>query len=276
MKINPVYYQTYNYNIDKNKKASFNRFNSFYLSTNQHDTVSFTGEDNFNEDKPNNYINLSKEEKEFLEKYIKPIDDIIKYYDKKIDSANNRKAREKFRQEKQLAINIHEQYKELFVTRILEAKPKGFSKIAGMNALKQELREDVIYPLTKAELYKSYGLDIVNGFLLYGPPGCGKTFIVEQLAEETGRYFVEIKASVLGSKYQYETQKNIKSKFDEARKNAPSIVFIDEAESIAPRRSELSEENPDYNGVVTELLEQINNCKGDNILVIIFTFLNNN
>lgn len=146
---------------------------------------------------------------------------------------------------------------------------KGFEKVAGMDELKQQLREDVIEPLEKSELYKSYGLDVLNGFLLYGPPGCGKTFIAKQLAEETGRTFVEISPTTVGSKYQHQTSLAIKNKFELAQKNTPSIIFIDEAESLAPRREALSEENPDYNEMVTELLTQINNSKNSNILVII-------
>ncbi len=148
---------------------------------------------------------------------------------------------------------------------------KGFEKIAGMEYLKQQLREDVIEPLEHPEIYKKYGLDVINGFLMYGPPGCGKTFVAKQLAEETGRYFVEIKPSNTGSSFIHETAQQIASKFAEARANKPAIVFIDEMEAIAPTRNGLDTSSTavDINEQVTELLQQINNCKKNDILVVV-------
>lgn len=148
-------------------------------------------------------------------------------------------------------------------------KLKGLDRVVGMDDLKQELREAVIDPLKEPELYKSYGLDVLNGFLMYGPPGCGKTFIAQQLVEETGRYLVEINPNNVGSIYQNQTAQNIASKFAEAVRNAPSIVFIDEVESIAPNRDQLSGENPDYNANVTQLLQELNNSKDKGVFVIL-------
>ena len=146
---------------------------------------------------------------------------------------------------------------------------KGLEKVAGMEELKRQLREDVIEPLKNPELYKKYGLDVVNGFLMYGPPGCGKTFVAEALAEETGRYLVKIKPSDVGSIYQHETTKNISQKFAEAAWHTPSVIFIDETESIAPQRDVLyGGTDNDLNEQVTELLQQLNNCKDKDILVI--------
>lgn len=153
------------------------------------------------------------------------------------------------------------------------AELKGFAKVAGMDELKRTLYEDVIYPMTRPELYKEYGLESVNGFLLYGPPGCGKTYIAKALAEETGRYFVEMPASSVGSHYQHLTTKNIAAKFAEARRNAPSIIFIDEVEALAPARELLDGDSSsvDINENVTELLQQINNCRDKKIFIIFAT-----
>lgn len=148
---------------------------------------------------------------------------------------------------------------------------KGFEKIAGMEDLKQQLREDVIEPLEHPEIYRKYGLDVINGFLLYGPPGCGKTFIAKQLAEETGRYFVDIRPSNTSSSFVHETAHHIASKFAEARAHKPAIVFIDELEAIAPARDGLdrSATAVDINEQVIELLQQINNSKESDILVVV-------
>lgn len=145
---------------------------------------------------------------------------------------------------------------------------KGFAKVAGMDELKETLYTDVIEPITKPELYKKYGLKPLNGCLLYGPPGCGKTYMVKALAEETGRYFVEMPASSVGSTYQHQTSKNISDKFAEARRNAPSIIFIDEVEALAPAREGLADWDIESNENVTELLQQINNCREKNVLVV--------
>jgi ATP-dependent 26S proteasome regulatory subunit len=145
---------------------------------------------------------------------------------------------------------------------------KGFSKVAGMDELKQTLRDDVIEPLLHPDEYKAYGLDVLNGFLLYGPPGCGKTFITKMLAEETGRYFVEISMSNIGTAWQNQTVVNLKNKFNEAVNHAPSIVFLDEVEAIAPVRAELAGHNNEVTERVGELLTQLNNCSNKNVFVI--------
>lgn len=105
---------------------------------------------------------------------------------------------------------------------------------------------------------------------MYGPPGCGKTFIAKQLAEETGRYLVEIKPSNTSSSYVHETAQQIARKFSEAKANKPSIVFIDEIEALAPVREGLGSDGTavDINEQVTELLQQINNSKDSDIIVI--------
>ena len=149
-------------------------------------------------------------------------------------------------------------------------KPIGFEKVAGMDKLKRTLYEDVINPSCKAQEYIDYGLEPVNGMLLYGPPGCGKTFIVNALAEETGRYFVDMPASNIVSSYLHGTSQKIAQKFNEAFQNAPSLIFIDEVESLAPNRDSLNDGAcaVDINEQVTELLQQINNCKDKDVFVV--------
>ncbi len=147
-------------------------------------------------------------------------------------------------------------------------KPKGFAKVAGMTDLKETLYTSVIEPLTKPELYKQYGLKPINGCLLYGPPGCGKTYIANALAEEAGRYFVEVKLSDISSYYQNATIKNLRNKFNEAERHAPSIVFLDEIETLAPQRDSLYGDNHEISERVTELLTLMNNCKDKNIFII--------
>lgn len=145
---------------------------------------------------------------------------------------------------------------------------KGFAKVSGMQELKRTLAKDIIMPLNEIELCKKYGIESSNGILMYGPPGCGKTFIAEALAEETGRHFIEMKPSTILSPYQHQTVKNIRNMFDDAIFNSPSIIFIDEIEALAPSRSGTFNISSEANEQVTELLQQINNCAKHNVFVI--------
>lgn len=148
---------------------------------------------------------------------------------------------------------------------------KGFAKVSGMEKLKETLREDVILPLQKVELYKKYGIMPANGILLYGPPGTGKTFIAEALAEESGRTFLKMDVAETESKYVGDTGKNIAQIFKEAEEKAPSIIFIDEMEALAPSRNDLQGDSSaavGYNQSVNTLLQKMNNCAEKGIFVI--------
>jgi transitional endoplasmic reticulum ATPase len=146
-------------------------------------------------------------------------------------------------------------------------KGKGFSAIAGMQELKDTIQLDIIDALNDKEGYAEFGLSIPNGMLLYGPPRCGKTFFAEKLAEEVEYNFYQIKPSDIQSKWVNASQENIKNLFDEARKNAPSIIFIDELDALVPNR-ENSGVNHMNTSAVNEFLVQMNNCGEDGIFVI--------
>lgn len=146
-------------------------------------------------------------------------------------------------------------------------KGKGFSAIAGMQELKDTIKLDVIDALNEKERYAEYGLTIPNGMLLYGPPGCGKTFFAERMAEEIGFNFYQLKPSDIQSKYVNESQEKIKILFDEARENAPSIIFIDELDAVVPNRDN-SNVNHMNTSAVNEFLAQMNNCGDDGIFII--------
>lgn len=146
-------------------------------------------------------------------------------------------------------------------------KGKGFSAIAGMQELKDTIKFDVIDALNEKERYAEYGLTIPNGMLLYGPPGCGKTFFAERMAEEIGFSFYQLKPSDIQSKFVNQTQEQIKDIFDEARENAPSIIFIDELDAVVPNRDN-SSVNHMNTSAVNEFLAQMNNCGEDGIFII--------
>lgn len=117
-----------------------------------------------------------------------------------------------------------------------KAKGKGFAAIAGMQELKDQLQLDVIDALHNPEEYAKYGVTIPNGMLLYGPPGCGKTFFAKHFAEEVGFNFIHVNPGTLKRPYVNATEENISKIFQEAEKNAPTIIFIEEISGLFPSR----------------------------------------
>lgn len=144
---------------------------------------------------------------------------------------------------------------------------EGFSAIAGMQELKDLLKRDVIEVIREPELSAEYGLSIPNGMLLYGPPGCGKTFFAKHLAEEIGFNYMEVTPASLKSKWVNASQENIKKMFDEAAQNAPTVIFIDEINELVPDRNndrvhEMSQ------SAVEEMLAQMDRTGEKGVFVI--------
>lgn len=155
------------------------------------------------------------------------------------------------------------------VISFTKEKGKGFDAIAGMTELKETLYNDVIMPLKEKELYEKYKVSVPNGMLLYGPPGCGKTFIARQFSEEINFNFIELKPSDLASIYVHGTQEKIGLIFKEAREKAPTIIFIDELDAILPNRE--GDLGHHYASEVNEFLAQMTECNKDGIFIIAAT-----
>jgi transitional endoplasmic reticulum ATPase len=145
---------------------------------------------------------------------------------------------------------------------------RGLNSVAGMKSLKNLLVHDVINPLLNPEKYQKFKLTIPNGLLLYGPPGCGKTFIVKKLAEELRYHLFEMNPSAVGTPYVHGAGGNIAKVFDMARKESPAIIFIDEIEGLIPKREELGAHADIKKEEINEFLLQLNNAGADKILVI--------
>ena len=143
----------------------------------------------------------------------------------------------------------------------------GFADIAGMDELKEMLRKRVILILQDKELAEKYRLTPPNGMLLYGPPGCGKSFFAEKFAEETGFNFILVKASDLGSIYVHGSQGKIADLFKKAEENAPTVLCFDEFDAFVPNRSG-DNTGGNQTGEVNEFLTQLNNCSKRGIFVI--------
>lgn len=145
----------------------------------------------------------------------------------------------------------------------------GFKDVAGMASLKVEVTKSVLNILRNTEKAKKYKISIPNGMLLYGPPGCGKSFFAEKFAEESGYNFIYVKSSDLASIYVHGSQEKIGKLFDEARKNAPTILCFDEFDALVPTRDSIN--NASQSGEVNEFLSQLNNCGQDGVFVIAST-----
>jgi len=143
---------------------------------------------------------------------------------------------------------------------------EGFAAVAGMDELKNKMRDEVIEPLHNPEEYKRYGITIPNGMLLYGPPGCGKTFFAKHFAEEVGFNFMFVTGGTLKSKWVNATQENIAKMFKEAEENAPTIIFIDEINEIVPNRE--SDVHEMSRSAVNEMLAQMDRTGEKGIFII--------
>jgi len=149
------------------------------------------------------------------------------------------------------------------------AKGGGFDDVAGMEEFKNILRQSVLRLLKNPEKVKEYKLQMPNGILFYGPPGCGKSFLAEKFAEEAGYNYKLIKTSDLASIYVHGAQEKIGKLFEEARNNAPTILCFDEFDALVPKRGQTGAEH--QSGEVNEFLTQLNNCGETGVFVIAST-----
>lgn len=112
----------------------------------------------------------------------------------------------------------------------------GYEDVGGCKKQMAQIREMIELPLRHPQLFNSLGVKPPRGVLLYGPPGTGKTLIARAVANETGAFFFLINGPEIMSKMAGESESNLRKAFEEAEKNAPAIIFIDEIDSIAPKR----------------------------------------
>ena len=142
----------------------------------------------------------------------------------------------------------------------------GFADIAGMQELKDYLTQKVIFMIQNKELAEQYRITPPNGMLLYGPPGCGKTFFAEKFAEETNFNFMLVKSSDIGSSLVHGTEAKIQKLFAKAEKNSPIVICFDEFDALVPVRGAHGSEY--QSGEVNEFLAQMNNCAKKGIFII--------
>ncbi|KAJ4829117.1 premnaspirodiene oxygenase-like [Turnera subulata] len=143
----------------------------------------------------------------------------------------------------------------------------GYDDIGGMRKQLTQIRELVELPLRHPQLFKSIGVKPPKGLLLYGPPGTGKTLIARAIANETGAFFFVINGPEIMSKMAGESEGNLRKAFEEAEKNSPSIIFIDEIDSIAPKRDKTGGEIE--RRIVSQLLTLMDGLKSRAHVIVI-------
>ncbi len=143
----------------------------------------------------------------------------------------------------------------------------SYEDIGGLKDELQRLRETIELPLRHPELFQKLGIEPPKGVLLFGPPGTGKTLIAKAVASESGAHFISIAGPEVISKYYGESEQRLREVFEEARENAPSIIFIDELDSIAPRREEVTGEVE--RRVVAQLLTMMDGLEERGQVVVI-------
>lgn len=115
-----------------------------------------------------------------------------------------------------------------------------FQDIGGMEALKEQIRLNILYPMQKPEIYEAYGKKIGGGILLYGPPGCGKTHLARATAGELGANFFSLALNEILDMYIGNSEKNLAELFATARGRTPAVLFIDEVDAMGAKRGSLS------------------------------------
>ncbi|MEM4575828.1 MAG: AAA family ATPase, partial [Candidatus Nezhaarchaeales archaeon] len=161
---------------------------------------------------------------------------------------------------------------QVVLTEKVEKVPKAiprvtYEDIGGLKEAIQKIREMVELPLKHPELFERLGIEPPKGVLLYGPPGCGKTLLAKAVANETNAHFISISGPEIMSKFYGESEQRLREIFKEAEENAPSIIFIDEIDAIAPKREEVTGEVEKR--VVSQLLTLMDGLESRGKVVVI-------
>ena len=146
----------------------------------------------------------------------------------------------------------------------------GFDNVTGRDELKEQLRKEVLFALQNPEKAKAYKLPAINGVLLYGPPGCGKSLVLQSFAEELGFNYSIIKGVEMGHIYQEGVLDNLQRIFDAAEIKAPFVLCFDEIEFIAPNPNAEGEES-NITPQISAFFSMLNDCSKKGILVVATT-----
>jgi ATP-dependent 26S proteasome regulatory subunit len=139
----------------------------------------------------------------------------------------------------------------------VEPSTVRLADVGGLDAVKQRLEIAFLGPMRNPDLARMYGKSLGGGLLLYGPPGCGKTFVARAVAGELGARFYAVSLADILDHYLGDTEKNVRAIFDTARRNAPCVLFLDEVDAIGHRRSRIGSGWTGLRGAVNQLLHEM-------------------
>ncbi|MFA8436673.1 MAG: CDC48 family AAA ATPase [Marinifilaceae bacterium] len=145
----------------------------------------------------------------------------------------------------------------------------SYEDIGGLSDQLQRIREMIELPLKYPEVFDRLGIDPPKGVFLYGPPGTGKTLTVRAVANETDAYFTHISGPEIMGKFYGESEERLRKVFENAQKNAPAIIFIDEIDAIAPKREEIGGEKQVEKRVVAQLLSLMDGLESRGKVIVI-------
>jgi AAA+ superfamily predicted ATPase len=144
----------------------------------------------------------------------------------------------------------------------LEKPSISFEQVGGMEAVKEQIRVKIIYPLTHADLFAAYGKSVGGGILLYGPPGCGKTFIARATAGEVNARFLSIGINDVLDMWMGNSERNLHELFSQARRNRPCVLFFDEVDALGASRSDLRQSSMRH--LVNQFLLELDGSQASN------------
>lgn len=150
-----------------------------------------------------------------------------------------------------------------------EALIISYEDIGGLDKETQRIREMIELPLKYPQIFERLGIEAPKGVLLHGPPGCGKTLIARAVANETDAYFTHLSGPEIMHKFYGESEAHLRGIFEDASNHAPSIIFLDEIDAIAPKREEMGGERQVERRVVAQLLALMDGLKSRGQIIVI-------
>jgi AAA+ superfamily predicted ATPase len=152
-------------------------------------------------------------------------------------------------------------------------RPKiNFNDVGGMEKVKEEIRLKIIHPLTHAELYQAYGKPIGGGILMYGPPGCGKTYLARATAGEIKAAFISVGINDVLDMWIGNSERNLHGLFEQARRNKPCVLFFDEVDALGASRSDMRQHAGRQ--LINQFLAEMDGVKSSNEGVLILAATN--
>lgn len=191
-----------------------------------------------------------------IEAYKKALAIDPKYFDKELDS-----------QLRQKGSNEVSETEEEIDSRFLQKPNVNFSDVGGMESVKKEIELKIIKPLLHPELYKAYGKKVGGGILLYGPPGCGKTFIAKATAGQVNAKFISVSLNDILDMWIGNSEKNLHEIFELARNNTPCVLFIDEIDALGASRSDMKQSSGRH--LINQFLQELDGIDSTNEGVLI-------